>query len=397
MKTLNVVWCDDNIEALNIADNQRLFESHNCQIYKTAKTSDKLKKILDENKDLVDAVIVDFNMSDKDLIPSKSTASGFRWVHEHLSEYHPIPFYLYSARDQDFIESKYRDFEYSKTNDYFFSPNKNVSAERNRYYQATELDELLSNIEEEVSTISTPLYKIRQEYSNAFNAISYFQLDPMVFLKILSSDEDIDRYEISNTANPLRKEIEKLFSQFADEGIIPTTYLSEFNKIPSLLGGEKEGSEYYALDDRMPTSLTEAFKFFLKYTQDGSHTKNYLSIDFDKYLRKTGDIYIVKALAIIGLDVINWAYPFYLKYQPLHLCSFQPFETVVNKIIQVGGKEGAIALDSNNKKYFIPQPPAHLQKYRYEVGTKVRIESCTPTTKEYGDFYVPKARNLNSI
>ena len=41
----------------------------------------------------------------------------------------------------------------------------------NRYYHLQDLDELLTNLEEEVSNICTPEFKIRQEYSKAFKVI----------------------------------------------------------------------------------------------------------------------------------------------------------------------------------------------------------------------------------
>ena len=185
METINVVWCDDAIDVLNTEENRELFALHNCRIFKTAKNSYQLKEILEEHKNFIDAVIVDFNMSDKDLIPSNTSASGFRWVHEHLSDYSPIPFFLYSARDIEFIDAKYQDFEYSKENDYFFSPNSRLSTKRNRYYQASDLNELLNNIEEEVSALKTPEFKVRNEFSEAFAILYRFNLDSSIFIKIL--------------------------------------------------------------------------------------------------------------------------------------------------------------------------------------------------------------------
>jgi hypothetical protein len=57
---------------------------HKCILYEKAKSSDELKKILSEKKDYIDAVIVDFNVGASELLPNKKSASGFRWIHEHL-------------------------------------------------------------------------------------------------------------------------------------------------------------------------------------------------------------------------------------------------------------------------------------------------------------------------
>ena len=395
-KQINVVWCDDNIEELNDEMTQDLFKSYNCVVYKTAKTTSQLKLILEEHKKTIDAVIVDFNMSDTELTPGNETASGFRWVHEHLSDYAPIPFYLYSGREPDFIKSKYDSFEFKIEGDYFLGPNSNVESKRNRYFQSNELSELLEMISNEVPTICTPAYKIRQEYLEAFRAIDQLELNPEVFLQILLSNEDIDRYDITKLANPLRMLIENLMSKMESAHIIPCG--QSLNLIPSLLAGKdnykNNYKNMYSSSDYMPIPLFEAFEFFLKYTQDGSHDRNYLSLEFCNYLKQTKDIYIVKALAIIGLDIIKWSLPFYEKYAPLNLFVFTPFETNVNKLVKVNGKDGAIAYDSNNKKYFIPQ--SSNPKHTYADGTRVKIEKVTSTTPNFGDFYVTLAWNLDS-
>ena len=169
-KQINVVWFDDQVDKLE-EKNIELFKYHHCVLYAKAKTSDELEQILKDKRKYIDAVIVDFNVSSSDLFPDKESASGFRWVHEHLKEYSPLPFYLYSARDWDFIKNKYCAFEFNMDGDYFFSPNENVVSKRNRYFQGNELEDLLKMIEEEASCIKTPEFKVRQEYHKAFVAI----------------------------------------------------------------------------------------------------------------------------------------------------------------------------------------------------------------------------------
>ena len=100
-------------------------------LYRKARTSEELRNILSEDKGFIDAVIVDFNMSDTNLVPSKDTAKGFQWVHEHYKDYSPLPFYLYTGRDEDFIRKKYKDFEYTIEGDYFFRDNENIKSKRN--------------------------------------------------------------------------------------------------------------------------------------------------------------------------------------------------------------------------------------------------------------------------
>lgn len=379
-KLINVVWCDDAVEKYDNPDYHKLFDNHNCVLFRKAKTSNELRTILADERDNIDAVIVDFNVSDTELIPDSNSARGFRRVHEHVEDYAPIPFYLFSALDFDSIKRKYAEFEFPMEGDYFFSENRYVQSRRNRYFKANQLDDLLTMLEEEVAFVCTPTYRIRQEYSEAFAAINKFSLDGDVFLKILLSDENIDRYELINMANPMRMVIEGLVSRMDSAGVIPTWYVNQLNKVPDLLSGHTAESCYYSSQDEffMPKPLFNAFNFFLSYTQDGSHNKNkdYLNLAFREYLKSQKDIYIVKALAIICLDIIKWAKQFYEKYQPSQLFpfTFKPFEGQIKELTILKGKQGGVVYDSNGCKYFIAQ---FKNQFMFKVGTNVKIKSIS--------------------
>lgn len=400
-KQINVVWCDDNIELLANKTQKETFARHDCRIFRTAKTSNKLKEILATYENFIDAVIVDFNMSDSKEIPGKGDASGFRWIHDNLHNYPSIPFYLFSARDLSFIEEKYQQYDLPIDNDYFLSRNPYVAGDRTRHFQTGEDEEMLDMIVEEVEARCSPTYRIRQEYSEAFAAIDKFGLDGNVFFRILLSDEDIKDYDLVHFANPLRMVIERLFSCFMRNGVIPSEITDEnrniqntsLNAIPGLLSGKNKYYTCSSPEDRMPKSLNRAFDFFLEFTQDGSHDKDYLKVEFKDYLSKTRDVYFVKVLSIICLDIIKWASSFYDKYKDFKLFKFEPFETKVDHLKIVRGKEGAIAYDDNKNEYFIPQNLSD----PYKEGTDVRIEKRSLAwSKEYGNYYVNKATNLGA-
>ena len=317
------------------------------------------------------------------------SASGFQWIHKHLEEYSPLPFYLFSGRDRSFINKKYADYDWEMEGDYFFSPNENIESKRNRYYHLQDLDELLNNIEEEVSNIATSEFKIRQEFSKAFKTINKFKLDGQVFIDILLSDESLDRYKLINKANPLRMVIESFISKLEEEYIIPKNY--PLNSLHELLkGNDNKYKTRYSSQHYMHKSLADAYKFFIDYTQDGSHDKNWLHKDFKDYLRKSRDTYIVKSLAIIGLDIINWLgdlYNDYIEYKPFK----ESFKAVVKEIKTVKNQEGAIVTDDLGQVYFIKQANG---KYKYIPGSNIEVFDITTTTKEFGDFYA-KGKNLD--
>ena len=111
------------------------------------------------------------------------------------------------------------------------------------------------------------------------------------------------------------------------------------------------------------------------------------------YLRKSKDIYIIKALAIICLDVIQWLGDFHNRYVGYTLFeNFKPFETEVLSLKTVTGIEGAIVKDSEGRVYFVLQPT--IEKYKYKVGSRVKVFKRDATKKYFGDYFA-KGENLD--
>lgn len=387
-KQINVVWCDDKVDSYDNDSNREMFARHNCRLFKKAKTSDQLKTILNDNKGkgLINAVIVDFNVSDEFETPREDTASGFKWVHDYYSEYAPIPFYLYSGRDIDFIKKKYKDFEYNIQNDYFFSYNDNVKLKHNRYFQNGELEELLSMIEEEVEKIDAPEFRIRRKFAKAFEAIEQFRLNDTIFIDILTGNDDVDRRKLCDKVNPLRGVLERVCSILHDADVLPEISL---NQLDQLVRKNEEYLEKHKLDpeDLMPEALAEALKFFVSYTQDGSHDKSQLKLDVREYLRSSGDIYLVKSLAILCLDIIVWFYKFYKKYEPRKPFLFIPFRATVEDVCksEKNGKTktGAVLKDDEGFSYWLQDDKGVLKK-----GDTVKINSRRKDCCYGRDFFI---------
>lgn len=320
-KKINIVWCDDEIDTLLTEETLSIFDKHGCHILETTKTAGELKKFLNENENIVDAVIVDLNLGKGNSTPDKKQADGFRYIHERIEDYPYIPFYLYSGRELDFIEKIYSDLQYPINDDYFFSENEDGDIRYFNKLQDDSLSQLLDMLVEEVNTINTPAYQIKNEYSEAFKAIETFGVDSKVFLDILlMSDTSNSNQDLDKIPNALRKVIEDVF---ISKHFTPNWY--NLNQIPNLLSGKDANSKYYKSKDFMHPSLAQAFSFFLDCTNDGSHSTSQLKIRFDEYLQTTQDVYIIKSLAIIGLDLIKWANIFEKKY---HNC-FEKTERIV--------------------------------------------------------------------
>ena len=225
--------------------------------------------------------------------------------------------------------------------------------------------------------MNTEAFKIRQQFAGAFAVIKTFNLSAKLFIDILKLDEAVDdKDELCTYANSIRKEIESLSSKLQKDYVLP---IGELNKLPKILHGDDDYCKY---DDHMPNSLFYAFEFLLKYTQDGSHNKNCLTIDFHNYLKEKNDVYIVKSLAIIALDIIMWMGELYEIYNGKG--PYGPFDAVVKDI--KGEQHGAMVFESK-KKFFLPQPQ-HNGKKKLNEGDRVRVKFWVTTSPSYGDYYV---------
>ena len=392
-KQINIVWCDDQ-EGLVRKRVEELLPHYNCKILAWFKQTDELEKFLNDNKVLCDAVVVDFNIDRNNPNPQDGTAHGFQHVHNILHNYRPIPFYLYTGRERWFIKNKYEAYDYDEENDYFFQLIDNISYKHDRIFMSlTDTELLLSTIKEEVMVINTPEFKIRQEYAEAFEALQNFEIDVSdirILVNILLYDNpgrsNLRELDISHSINSLRMVIDSIHGKFMSKGLVPKN--CSLNKFPEFLEGKFGGK--YPYSQIMPKSLVYAFGFFLKYAQDASHDNNHLELEFKTYLSKFSDIYIVKALVIIELDIVRWLWKFYKKEKPPF--TFEPFEDSVSEIVNVRSYEGAIVCHEG-KKYFIKQPDK--EKYKYKEGSKVRISEWEGTDPEFGDFYVNRATNLD--
>ncbi len=392
-KQINIVWCDDQ-EGLVRKRVEELLPHYNCKILAWFKQTDELEKFLKDNIVLCDAVVVDFNIDRKNPNPQRDTARGFQHVHNILDNNKDIiPFYLYSARNIAFIKAKYEDYDYDEGNDYFFQLIDNIG--HNRIFESfTDTELLLSTIVKEVTSNNTPEFKIRQEYAEAFEALQNFEIDVSdirILVNILLYDKpgrlNLRELDIPHSINSIRMVIDSIHGKFMSKGLIPKN--CSLNKFPEFLEGKFGGM--YPYSQIMPKSLVYAFGFFLKYAQDASHDNNHLELEFKTYLSKFSDIYIVKALVIIELDIVRWLWKFYKKEKPAF--TFEPFDASVSKIVNVRNIEGAIVCHEG-KKYFIKQ--LNKEKYKYKEGSKVRISEWEGTDSEFGDFYVKRATNLDA-
>lgn len=371
---INIVWCDDHIDDLLGDDEEvddyageprnsisRLFKEKNCQIKRTT-DAQELCDYLKKNSNQVDAVIIDLHLGKKGDPDDKEDIHGYIHIREHIDEYHEtIPFYLYSGRPEIIDNLKL-----NKEDKYFKDRKfgKNNKEELNAL-----LDMLLKEVEEVRKRKAE--YKIKQEYSEAFQAIAEFSEAIVTEFKDKGFEKsaftkpfiDILTGNIKKeTGNTLRTLIEGVYSKYSH--FVPRCYPK--NAIPYLLsGGDKDSksSTYYAKDDYMPKYLSYAFSFFLQYTNACSHPTTGVNLN------------LMKAVAIIGLELMRWAGEFKKKYNNLNT-------EFTAQIEDTNEDKEYIVTDEYKDTYRLQQKPST----DLQVGDSVKIKKMSADGN--GGYYV---------
>ena len=83
-KRINVVWCDDKFNSVCNEDVRQRFEDEGLDVIKGVTTARELEKYLEAEKDIVDAVIVDFNLGEYEEVPEEKSARGFAFIRDSL-------------------------------------------------------------------------------------------------------------------------------------------------------------------------------------------------------------------------------------------------------------------------------------------------------------------------
>ena len=369
IKQINIAWLDDQIDIF-ARDNEEFFKSNNCFIKYKAKTAEQLQSFLDKHRGMVDAVIVDFEVDSTNPNAETST-SGFQKIAYIRDKYTPIPFFLCSGFTLQDIEERSTGLGKQEI-DYFLKPDENG---RRRYCHKSEISKLVEMICSEAESISTPQFKVRQEYDKAFKAVERFGLDAETFVSLLTIDEKTDYLDLREKPVKLRKEIEKLFDKLGEEEVIPSKKLNE------VITWFKNASSNPKIesDDMMPKALVSTLDYFAELINNSAH-----SLYFDEYLKDTRDVYIVKALTIICLDIIKWFnngyYDLYKDVRPFH---FDPFTASIIDKVEREGKQALLVKHEGEEYVLQKNYNAHAN-----IGDKVKVKGRAKDTYYRKDYYV---------
>ena len=305
----NIIWADDEIDSFRLDDSVTgMLKLHNINLLDYAHTSNELKLKLEEWEDKVDAVITDGNFDKTKTVDIVRSTSGISDVLNFISDFNRkriIPFYLYTGK-KNLLKEKFTDGEL----EYF--------EKRDRIFEKGTLSKMLSRIKEEVDSINSPQFRIRNEYKKEFEAaILVEDAERNLEKGLLYLYEEDSWKDVQDYFNPARKIVERMMSKCEEMKILPPE--TSLNNASRYFSGIDKFIGF--ADEIMPKPLAESLFYFLRITQDGSHDAFGMSLGVDKYVRENKNINLYRSILYIAMDLLLWFERMYKQYannnQPL--------------------------------------------------------------------------------
>ena len=298
-KTYQIIWADDEIDALLDETSKALLSKQHVDVVKcnnAAMLEEKLKNVSCR----IDAVIVDANFTAKDFTPSNETiVSGLGRAMQLREVYKHLPFYLYTQRVNlsDLVE------EYVLS---YFYDNKAI------FFKRDGLLPLLDRIKKDVDKINSVKFQIDNQYKKELeyfqifdkqcNAKSYNLIRELLILSREDSLIGTQRY-----FNQFRSEIlENMNTVAAHFGIVPEGLT--LNNFSRFLCSKLEN--YTLNKELLPKALHMLMQYIVSMAQDGSHTSPNLQYEVYQFVSRNKDKLIIQSLLFATIELISWFIPY---------------------------------------------------------------------------------------
>ena len=295
-KIYQIIWADDEIDALLDETSKALFSKHHVDVQKcnnAAMLEEKLKNV----NYRTDAVIVDANFTAKDFTPSDETiVSGLRKAMRLIGEYKHLPFYLYTQRVNlsDLVDEDELDY---------FHDNNAI------FFKGDGLLPLLDRIKSDVNKKNSAEFQIDNQFRKELNFFQVFDKqckgnskshDLIRGLLIQSRGGTLTSTELY--LNPFRSILENMRDVAASFGIVPEGLkLNEFSR---LLCSKEE--KYKLNKEVLPKALHMLMQYLVKMVQDGSHTGANLQYEVRQYISESKDTLIIQSLLFAIIELVSW-------------------------------------------------------------------------------------------
>lgn len=310
MNVYNIVWADDEIDDLLDDETIVELESKGFKVVGQAHDGEELEALLNR-PEMIDAVIVDANFNESDIgIGSERDTSGLdyaRSLYTHKLK-KSIPFFLFTNRSDELLRGIY------KHNPKFLEDFPRHKRWFNKSGQG-EYDELFEEIKNTVEEMKSPSFIIRNRYKNELNAASWVSGTYEFIFDFLVHDFENTLGDIKEPFVSVRRSVEKIYGQCERMNLIPpvsdntngTTNYFLHNRYGIKDASGKLTYLYEMLGENiMPKPLAQSLKYIVYITQDGSHSKNEMKLKVDEYFEETKDIFMLRSVVYILIDVIKW-------------------------------------------------------------------------------------------
>lgn len=295
----NIIWADDDIDALEKRYERRFNDNH-LFIIGRAHNGEELERVLSEKINYVDAVIVDANFNESEVsVDDERDTSGLTFARVHLLKKYPsIPFFLFTQRADELIKEKFRNTpkflnEFPRHKRWFMKNDDD------------ELQEMFESIVNEVNYRNSDQFRIRNKYKKEFAAAKLIEDAERNLEKgLLYLYEDDSWGNVQDFFNPARKIVERIFANCMDLKILPPK--TSLNNASRYFSNTLNDNHIRLKEEVMPRTLAESLYYFLKITQDGSHDENDMGLGVDKYVRENHNINLYRTILYIVMDLLIW-------------------------------------------------------------------------------------------
>lgn len=312
MNVYNIIWADDEIDDILDESFEKDLKDMGFNI-QAAHNGLELEKALSkpENKDIIDAIIVDANFNETSSpVESERATSGLdyaRSIYVHKLN-RTIPMFLYTGRSDELLKDVY------KSNPAFLQDFPRGKRWFNKLIQE-EQDKMFETIKNTVNDSKSTSFIVRNQYKEELNAATVIGGARDFLFEFLIKEHDNTLSDMVEPFVRVRRILEKMFSHCETYALMPpvsddmngAAYYFLRHRYSKQTSDNKYMPIYKMLDESlMPMPIAQSLSYIVSVVQDGAHSKKQLKLKVDKYFRNTGDILLLKSVCFLLMDCIKW-------------------------------------------------------------------------------------------
>jgi len=190
--------------------------------------------------------------------------------------------------------------------------NSLLKANRAKCFDKTNPSDVVKLFEEmKLAASQQPEAQLKFKYADLLETCSDQLIGTEHFARLFALITHIENIEkLANTEdmlNPIRKIIERMFTQMADRGVIPEPIISNKGWIngSSLFLANKH-SNYEHLSEITPPLVSENIHRLLNIIQDASHGEGELRLKVDQYLKTAQSDFLYRSCVFLLFDLLLW-------------------------------------------------------------------------------------------